>query len=335
MARKAESRLKERVRFSLRWKITLPFIFLALILGLGAAFLVNQLLNQTEEFQFLRQLADSGKQSNDAIVRIEEELLRVERLIANTEGVAQAVGLENAEELRARVLPLVINAGVDFAVILDINAISLLTIRHQPEGTAGDFEVLKGETFYQDWGFVEPILFGEIDELGDKQVGVGRTMIGEEETGVFAIGGPLRNNQNEVIGAALVGKPCRVYSSDVRVRVTETDLSTYPDASVVCGHLETDPDDPDAIANPTALVEVLSPSTEAHDRGAKWAHYRRLPSLREYILIAQDEPRIELYRRNEQGRWELYEARRSERVAVESLGIALDVDRVYENPLTS
>jgi adenylate cyclase len=197
--------MKDRVRFSLRWKITLPFIFLALILGLGAAFLVNQLLIQTEEFQFLRQLADSGKQSNDAIVRIEEELLRVERLIANTEGVAQAVGLENAEDLRARVLPLVINAGVDFAVILDTNVISLLTIRHQPEGAAGDFEVLKGETFYQDWDFVEPILDGEIDELGDKQVGMGRTMIGDKETGIFVIGGPLRNNQNEVIGAALVG----------------------------------------------------------------------------------------------------------------------------------
>jgi adenylate cyclase len=205
MARKAGSRLKERVRFSLRWKITLPFIFLALILGLGAAFLVNQLLNQTEEFQFLRQLADSGKQSNDAIVRIEEELLRVERLIANTEGVAQAVGLENAEDLRARVLPLVINAGVDFAVILETNSVSLLTIRHQPEGSAGDYEVLKGETFYQDWEFLNPILFGEIDELGDKQVGVGRTVINERDTGIFVIGGPLRNNQNEVIGAALVG----------------------------------------------------------------------------------------------------------------------------------
>jgi Uma2 family endonuclease len=137
------------------------------------------------------------------------------------------------------------------------------------------------------------------------------------------------------IGGALRGKPCRVYSSDVRVRVTETDLSTYPDASVVCGQLKTDPEDPDAILNPTVLVEVLSPSTEAHDRGAKWAHYRRIASLREYILVAQDERRIELYRRNEQGRWELYEARSGERVAVESLGIALEVDMVYENPLAS
>ncbi len=205
MARKTESRVKERVRFSLRWKITLPFIFLALILGLGAAYLVNQLLNQTEEFQFLRQLADSGKQTNDAIVRIEEELLRVERLIANTEGVAQSVGLENAEDLRARVLPLVINGGVDFAVILDSEATSLLTIKHQPEGSAGDYEVLKGETFYQDWDFVYPILSGEIDELGDKRVGVGRIEIGERSIGIFAIGGPLRNNQSEVIGAALVG----------------------------------------------------------------------------------------------------------------------------------
>lgn len=132
---------------------------------------------------------------------------------------------------------------------------------------------------------------------------------------------------------ALAGRPCRVYSSDVRVRVLTTGLATYPDASVVCGHLETDPADPDAIVNPTLLVEVLSDSTEAYDRGAKAAHYRRIPSLREYVLVGQQEPLVEVYRRNERGRWELLEARAGERVDLASLGIQLEVDAIYRNPL--
>ena len=81
------------------------------------------------------------------------------------------------------------------------------------------------------------------------------------------------------------------------------------------------------------IVEVLFDSTEAYDRGAKAAHYRRIPSLKEYVLVAQDEPRIELQRRNEAGHWELAEARLGERLDLESLGVHLDVSAVYENPL--
>ena len=134
------------------------------------------------------------------------------------------------------------------------------------------------------------------------------------------------------LGTALLGRPCRVYSSDVRVRVTATGLSTYPDASVVCGHLETAPDDPDAITNPVVLCEVLSPSTASYDRGAKAAHYRRLPSLREYVLVAQDEERIELHRLRD-GRWEIEDARPGERLRLESIDAELDVAAVYADPL--
>ena len=101
------------------------------------------------------------------------------------------------------------------------------------------------------------------------------------------------------IGLALRDKACRALSSDVRVRIRRTDLTTYPDLSVVCGQLETAPDDVDAITNPILLVEVLSDSTEAYDRGAKWAHYRRIASLRDYVLASQAEPLIEVYRRTE------------------------------------
>lgn len=135
--------------------------------------------------------------------------------------------------------------------------------------------------------------------------------------------------------AALVGKPCRVYSSDVRVSILETRLVTYPDASVVCGTLETDPADRDAVTNPILVVEVLSESTEAYDRGAKAAHYRQVPSLMEYVFLSQDEPRIEVYRRVAPGRWELREARTGERIPLESCGIELEVSAIFTNPLAS
>jgi Uma2 family endonuclease len=135
--------------------------------------------------------------------------------------------------------------------------------------------------------------------------------------------------------SALRGKPCRVFSSDLRVRIPQTGLTTYPDASVVCGKLETDLDDTSALLNPIVIVEVLSPTSEAYDRGAKWAHYRRIESLREYVLVAQDEPRIELYRRNEAGHWELHEATRGGSVAVDSIGALLHVDAIYDDPLAT
>ena len=102
---------------------------------------------------------------------------------------------------------------------------------------------------------------------------------------------------------------------------------------MVCGQLETAPDDADAITNPTLLVEVLSDSTEAYDRGAKWAHYRRIVSLRDYVLVSQAEPLIEVYRRTEGGRFELLEARAGETIELASIGARLDVSAVYANPL--
>jgi len=135
--------------------------------------------------------------------------------------------------------------------------------------------------------------------------------------------------------AALRGKPCRTYSADLRIRVPETGLSTYPDVAVVCGELVTAADDEHAAVNPVVLVEVLSETTEGYDRGAKAAHYRRIPSLREYVLVSQAEPRIEVHRRTDSGRWEILDARPGESIELTSLGISLDVTAVYANPLAA
>ncbi len=135
-----------------------------------------------------------------------------------------------------------------------------------------------------------------------------------------------------LIGRSLEGKPCVVLSSDVRVRIRAADRATYPDLQVVCGAIERDDEDADAIVNPVLIVEVLSDSTTASDRGDKFADYRRLRSLREYVLVSQRARRVDRYRRDGK-RWVLEEFERGQRVAFESIGVELEVDALYSDGL--
>lgn len=135
-----------------------------------------------------------------------------------------------------------------------------------------------------------------------------------------------------ILSRELEGRPCRVFNSDLRVRVEATDLATYPDVSVVCDGIETAADDDHAIVNPVVLVEVSSNSTETYDRGQKASHYRRIPSLRAYLLVSQHEPHLELFVRRDDGTWSLLEAEAEQRLPIEPLGVEIAVDEVYEDP---
>jgi Uma2 family endonuclease len=97
-----------------------------------------------------------------------------------------------------------------------------------------------------------------------------------------------------LLGKKLAGGTCRPYSSDLRIRVHETGLATYADASVICGEPIRDPDSPTHVTNPSVVVEVLSASTEAYDRGEKREHYQRIQSLKEYVLVSQDRRQVEV-----------------------------------------
>ena len=105
----------------------------------------------------------------------------------------------------------------------------------------------------------------------------------------------------------LKGRPCEVYPSNMRVKVSATGLYTYPDVVVVCGEPTFEDESVDTLLNPTLIIEVLSDSTEAYDRGGKFAHYRKLASLMEYVLIAQTKPHVEYYVRQPDNRWLLAE----------------------------
>ena len=105
------------------------------------------------------------------------------------------------------------------------------------------------------------------------------------------------------LGSQLKRRPCITYASDMRVKVSVSGLYTYPDVSVVCGKPQFDDKQKDTLLNPTVLIEVLSDSTEAYDRGRKFAHYRKLDSLAEYLLIEQDHAAIDRYVRQSDDRW--------------------------------
>jgi Uma2 family endonuclease len=115
----------------------------------------------------------------------------------------------------------------------------------------------------------------------------------------------VKENLSVRIGSQLLGGPCQSFSSDQRVLVDRTGLYTYPDFLIVCGEVEAAEGDPDTITNPRVIVEVLSPSTERYDRGAKFRNYQQVPSLTEYVLVAQDEAVVERFTRQADGSWAL------------------------------
>ncbi len=133
----------------------------------------------------------------------------------------------------------------------------------------------------------------------------------------------------------LEGRPCQPFPSDLRVKVVATGAATYPDVTVVCGAVETDAEDPHAVTNPTVIVEVLSDSTEAYDRGDKFEHYRQIPTLQTYVLVSHRERRIETRRRAPDGGWSEHVAGRGQTAALEAIGTELAVDELYDrSPLT-
>jgi len=131
--------------------------------------------------------------------------------------------------------------------------------------------------------------------------------------------------------AQLRNRPCSVYTSNMRVRVNPTGLYTYPDVSVVCGEELFIDEQVDTLLNPTVIIEVLSPSTEAYDRGDKFGHYRKLESLMEYVLIAQDKYHVEHYVRQPDNQWLLSETESvQDTVHLPSVNCDLALADVYE-----
>jgi Uma2 family endonuclease len=152
---------------------------------------------------------------------------------------------------------------------------------------------------------------------------------------VFAMaGGSLRHNflsnaMGAELRAALRGKGCHVLSSDQRLSARPGEHYVYADAVVACGALQMEPGTSDVLANPKIIVEVLSRSTEAYDRGDKWEAYQRLPSLTDYLLVSQTAVQVEHYQREADGSWR-YRLLEAHDVVTLGNGAVVPVDAVYE-----
>lgn len=137
----------------------------------------------------------------------------------------------------------------------------------------------------------------------------------------------IAGNLGAEISQQLRGKPGEAHIVSMRVKVASTAMYAYPDVVAVNYAPEFEDSEVDTLLNPTVLIEVLSPSTEAYDRGEKFAHYRRLDSLREYVLVAQDKIRIEHYRRDGD-QWIFSEV--SSMLDLPSIDCHVSVEAIYE-----
>jgi Uma2 family endonuclease len=148
-------------------------------------------------------------------------------------------------------------------------------------------------------------------------------------------GGSMRHSGLKVnlygeVRSALRGTSCRVFDSDLRVRVS-SQMYTYPDLTVVCGKPLPADKREDILLNPTVIFEVLSPSTEYYDRGVKFRRYREIESLTDYILVDQDQIRIEQFTRGDANTWTLHDYQRADEVLViAAIGVSLPLSSIYE-----
>ncbi len=154
---------------------------------------------------------------------------------------------------------------------------------------------------------------------------------------IFAMAGASRKhnlivaNVITTLNVQLKKKPCRTYPSDMRLKIKEMELYTYPDVMVVCGDEKFGDEKQDTLLNPDVIIEVLSDSTERYDRGRKFENYRKAESLKEYVMISQNCRKIERFYKNERGQWELTESdEENPLVFLESIGCELEISEVYD-----
>jgi Uma2 family endonuclease len=149
---------------------------------------------------------------------------------------------------------------------------------------------------------------------------------------VVAMSGGTRNHNRvsgdffRLLADALVDRPCEVYIVDIKVQVEPGQKYFYPDVVVTCDQRD---DDPQLVKFPCLIVEVLSPSTEALDRGAKFAKYRQFSTLQEYVLVQVDQPMVEVFWRNEQDQWVLSEYAVDERLQLKSVDVEMAIADLY------
>jgi len=201
-----------QVRVPMRIKITVPFALLAVIFALAAVYLGSRYVVESIQERFTNQLIDAGKLSADSMVQIENSLLETLRLLSYTEGIAEAINARDADQLRRIALPIAINAQEDTVEFLDLTGVSVLSLRHIPDGNVEDYSATQGDATPSNWDIVQKVLHQKIDDRGDKYAG----LIQETWGDYFYIAGPVYDAQEKLTGVVLIGKSVENLARQIR-----------------------------------------------------------------------------------------------------------------------
>ncbi len=227
-ARLVQTQLRTGVRVPVRLKIILPYLILAFLFTLAAAYIVTRVVFESVQERFYNQLISTAQQAQNQLVGEEERLLGTLRLVANSEGVATALEDNDAEVLRLRVLPLAINTDEQIIALVNPQGLATLVL-YRPEGsTAGLYQAVREDSTFQQADFVQKVLQGVVDAQGDKFAGTLVTPWGH----YFFVSGPVFNAANQRVGAVVIGKSlpslAREMREDLFGEITFYDFNGHP-----------------------------------------------------------------------------------------------------------
>lgn len=201
-----------RVQMPVRLKITLPYFLLALLFAGAAAYAMSQIVLDSIEQRYLNQLIETGKLSADWMVNEENERLETLRVIANLQALPANLAASNAENIREQVLPYAVNYGEEHVEILDLQGLSVLSLRRRPNGNLEEYDSTRNSDEFASWALVQNVLSGTVDEEGDKYAGVFQTDRGP----TFFVLGPIVNANNQISGVVMVGKALSTLVREIR-----------------------------------------------------------------------------------------------------------------------
>lgn len=190
-------------RIPLRVKITLPYLFLAILLAISASFLFSNIIFHTVEERFYNQLGEVGILSSEFLITEENKLLDTLRLLTHTKKVADLIHQNNPEELRNLIFGIAVNQQVDSVEFLNLDGYPVLSMRHRRGSTIEDYQTTTGgdNTVFKSWDFVNNVLNQTTDHLGDKYSGIAETDGGN----FFFVSGPVYNESKQLVGVIVVG----------------------------------------------------------------------------------------------------------------------------------
>jgi putative nucleotidyltransferase with HDIG domain len=245
-----------RVRIPIRIKITIPYLILSLILAVAAAYLITQLVVENVEERFNKQLYEAGKISSELIVNYESQLLETQRLLANVEGAAAAIQMNDPDTLRSLTLGIVANDQQEAVEFLDLQGNHVLSIHHRPGGNPEDYDFSSGsQTAFTSLEIVQSVLTQRSDARGDKFADFIETDFGD----FLYVSGPVSDLEGNIAGVVLVGRSLPKLTTDIRSK-TFAQITLYDHAGKVLYSTLPFPHDiaPETVAQVISFKDISS-----------------------------------------------------------------------------